>query len=651
MRAPSWRFWSALGTAALALAGTLASVRWMAQRALDRAAVQVQAEQNLDVDIRPLSLNPATKFEWIGSPLEVSEIAQFRGHLYLAGPGGLEEYGANGALERSFRPGAELPPSPVTHLAVGVLPDSREPELILATAREGLVAFDGEHFRQIYPRDGIARKITAILPLSSGRLLLGTEKAGVMVYDGKHIRAFHLTLSNVHITALAGDEADLWVGTLDRGVLHRHAGRTDIVSEAEGLPDPQVLSILRASDAQTFVGTPVGVAEFVNGKFDRVIARGAFAESLAISGDALLVGTMDQGILRVPLEANVKAWGARADALSGDFSGSAPSLDDVRYFANLGDSVYAVAREGIFQQSDRGFSWKRVLENSSAALADRNVSALGIGADGNLWVGYFDRGMDLLDSVEQHARHMEDQHIFCVNRIVSSPDGATTAVATANGLAIFDRTGHARQILTHADGLIADHVSDVAFDGDRIVAATPAGITFFGAGGARSIYAFQGLINNHVYAIAFAGPRMMAGTLGGLSLVERERVLASYTMANSALPKNWISAVVPLGDGWMAGTYGGGAVRIGADGGVHAYDLATGPIEINPNAMLATDQHIFAGSLGRGMFIYDRAADRWSNLRDGLPSLDVTAFASAHGYLYIGTDDGLVRIREKDLAP
>ena len=568
----------------------------------------------------------------------------------MGGPGGLQEYSANGALERSFRPGAELPASPVAHLAVAILPDSREPELILATAREGLVAFNGERFRQIYPRDATAREITAILPLGSGRLLLGTEKTGVMVYDGKHIRAFHLTLANIHVTALAGDEGDLWVGTLDRGVLHWHAGQTDTVSEAEGLPDPQVLSILHASDAGTFVGTPVGVAKFANGKFERAIARGAFAESLAVSGDALLVGTMDQGILRIPLGANTKARGAWGSALSGDSAGGASQIDDVRYIAHFGDSTYAVSREGIFQQTERGLSWKRVLESPSAILADRNVSALGVGSDGNLWVGYFDRGMDLLDAGEQRARHVEDQHIFCINRIVSSKDGTTTGVATANGLAIFGRAGQARQILAHADGLIADHVTDVAFDGDRIVAATPAGITFFGAGGARSIYAFQGLINNHVYAIAFAGPRMIAGTLGGLSVVEREHVLASYTMANSALPKNWISAVVPLGDGWMAGTYGGGAVRIDSGGRVRSYDVATGPIEINPNAMFETYQHIFAGSLGRGMFIYDRGTDRWSNLRDGLPSLNVTAFALAHGYLYIGTDDGLVRIRERDLA-
>lgn len=632
------------------MCGALGAARWSARHALEQAAARVRVERFLDVEIRPLLFNGATaKFEWIGSPLDIAEIAEYGGHVYLCGPGGLEEYDAQGNFQRALRPGAELPPSPLTHMAVGTLPDSRQPELILATAREGLVAFDGERLRQIFPRDAVAREITSILPLASGRLLFGTEKTGVMLYDGQHISAFHLTLSNIHVTALAGDDADLWVGTLDRGVLHWHAGQTDAFSEAEGLPDSQVLSLAQ-SDGRTFVGTPLGVAEFAAGRLDRVLARGAFAESLGVSGNNLLIGTMDQGLVRTPLAADAAPKSPGALAIAQVPSAANAPLTEVRYITQLGDSTYAVTRDGIYAQSTRGISWSRVLTPPAAALADRNISALGTGADGSLWIGYFDRGVDILDAGAQRSRHIEDQHVFCINRIAAAPDGQSTAVATANGLAIFDRSGHQRELLSHADGLIADHVTDVAFDGRRIVAATPAGITFFGSGGPRSIYAFQGLINNHVYSIALAGPRLMAGTLGGLTLFDRDRVLASFTMADSALPKNWISALVPFGDGWMAGTYGGGVVRVDSDGTVHSYDVASGAIEINPNAMLATADHIFAGSLGRGLYIYDRASDRWTNLSEGLPSLSVTAFALANGYLYIGTDNGLVRVRERALA-
>ena len=80
--------------------------------------------------------------------------------------------------------------------------------------------------------------------------------------------------------------------------------------------------------------------------------------------------------------------------------------------------------------------------------------------DGQLWVGYFDRGLDIVDAGLTRARHLEDQHLFCVNRIVHGP---TTAVATANGLVLFDASGQKRQVLGRDQGVIANHVTDVVF--------------------------------------------------------------------------------------------------------------------------------------------------------------------------------------------
>src|SRR6202034_4434989 len=138
-----------------------------------------------------------------------------------------------------YSAGSELPGSPLVALAPAVLADSREPELILATAGEGLLAFNGRDFRQILTEKSEARAITAILPTSSGHLLLGTKKRGVLVYDGKKLTVLHSMLDGVYATALAGSESDFWIGTLNRGVLHFHAGEVESFSEAEGLPDPQ----------------------------------------------------------------------------------------------------------------------------------------------------------------------------------------------------------------------------------------------------------------------------------------------------------------------------------------------------------------------------------------------------------------------------
>ena len=149
----------------------------------------------------------------------------FERHLYIAGPAGISKYdGASGSILARYRVGAELPPAPVTSLAIGLAGDSRGRELWIGTWGEGLVAFDGRSFRQIRAEDARLRKITAILPVETGRILIGTEKAGVLVYDGHALAPFHPSVADVAVTALAGNDADLWIGTLDRGLLHWKAG-------------------------------------------------------------------------------------------------------------------------------------------------------------------------------------------------------------------------------------------------------------------------------------------------------------------------------------------------------------------------------------------------------------------------------------------
>jgi len=311
--------------------------------------------------------------------------------------------------------------------------------------------------------------------------------------------------------------------------------------------------------------------------------------------------------------------------------------------------VFAVARNGLYRMSAHAFGWQRVLEANAAVLSDRNISALAVDSTGRLWVGYFDRGLDLLASDNSRARHVEDEHVFCVNRVF--PDSKTGAidVATANGLVRFDASGTEQQVLTRADGLIADHITDVVAYRDGLALATPAGLTFLDASGARSMYAFHGLVSNHVYALGVSGDELMAGTLGGLSLLNKGDIAANFNTTTSNLKHNWITAVVPVDSGWMVGTYGAGILGLDRAGHFSSFETGSGPFEVNPNAMLVTPSYVLAGTLGQGLYIYDRRSGRWSVIHDGLPSLNVTALAAANGYIYIGTDNGLVRIPEQKL--
>jgi len=615
-----------------------AIVVWRASRALHSAAQEVHSEHEIRFTVRPLAPAVNTDFEPISSLASFSQAARFQDHFYVAGPGGLLEYELAGTLLRQYAVGRDLPASPLVALAPAILPDSHQPELILATGNDGLLAFNGRAFRQIYPSDPRARAITAILPDASGHLLFGTRKRGVLVYDGREITVLHSTLKDVYVTALAGTESDLWIGTLNSGVRHFHAGQTDRFTEAQGLPDPQVTSLAQSGDA-TYVGTPLGVAVFSRGRFSGVVAPGVLATALLANQDRLYVGSEDQGVIPVQL------GGRRPNPNSGPNS----DLTEVRQIFSSGDALFAVARHGLYRMNPYGFGWQRVLEPSGAALSDRNISALATDPSGQLWVGYFDRGLDILSPDAGRAIHVEDEHVFCVNRIFADAKAGAIDVATANGLVRFDNAGNEQQLLTRTDGLIADHVTDIAAYRDGLALATPAGLTFLDSTGARSMYAFHGLVNNHVYALGVSGDQLMAGTLGGLSVLDKGNVAANYTTATSNLKHNWITAVVAVGDGWMVGTYGAGVLGFDRSGRFHSFDKASGPFEVNPNAMLVTPDYVLAGTLGNGLYLYDRRAERWSVINSGLPSLSVTTLARGNGYIYVGTDNGLVRIPERKL--
>jgi len=626
----------AAGATAGALAAGLFGLK--ISRVLQVSQQEVRSQNQIEFAVKAYAPPAEQPFEALSTPADFGEAERFQDHLYIAGPEGLLEYQPDGKLLREFAVGRDLPPSPLVGMTRAVLADGQEEELIVATADDGLLAYNGRGFRQILPEVKEFREVTCMLAGGNGHLLIGTKKRGVLVFDGKKIEVLHPTLGKIYVTALAGNEADLWAGTIDRGVLHWHAGETETFGEQEGMPDPQVLSIAQSGE-KTYVGTAVGVAEFDDGRFSRVIGPGIFATALLATTESVVIGTEDEGVVTVPLNE------AHPEALRRATVGHS----EVRQVFRIGDQIYVLTKVQLFRMNGRGLGWEQVLQSGKATLSDGNVSALAMDGSGRLWIGYFTRGLDEWELASGRVQHVEDEHVFCVNRILPDAKRGTVEVATANGLVRFGAEGNEQQVLTRADGLIADHVTDVAAYGDGLALATPAGLTFLDRDGARSLYAFQGLVNNHVYALGVSGEELLAGTLGGISVIGHETVQANYTVGNSGLKHNWITAVVPVGDGWMVGTYGAGVLEMDRDGRFHPMERATGAFDVNPNAMLVTPEHVFAGTLGEGLYVYDHSTGRWTQMREGLPSANVTALAASSGTIYVGTDNGLVRIEEQKL--
>jgi ligand-binding sensor domain-containing protein len=586
------------------------------------------------------------------------------GELYLGGPEGLTVVGADGSSRLRLRPGFELPVAPVRSVVGGRLRGASEPQLLVATGGAGLLLLEpgagGEPtIRQMLPNDAEARDLTAVVALADGEVLLGTRRRGVLVYDGTRLTPFRFTVAGVNaaaleVTALAAvDSASFLIGTRDAGVFYVHAGVVDHADAGSGLPDSDVEAIALSRGSGTrraYVGTPVGAAEFdlAAAAFRpvRTLADGLFSHALAVDGGELRVGTLDEGIREVAL-----GDGGSLRRVSISAGAAKNSGQRVDAFVTAPDALYVLA-DGTLLRRD-GAGWMPALPVEHAALTDANVSALAFAPDGTLYVGTFDHGMDLMGSGGE-VRHIEDDHLFCINRLVVDPERHTMDAATADGLVLFDAQGRPRQTLTRRDGLISDHVTDVAFAGAATVLATPAGITFLGPAGAESLYAFQGLVSNHVYALAAAGSgQLLVGTLGGISILKANAVERNLTVTNSGLKHNWITALLPMPENAMlVGTYGAGVETLDGQGRFSAIELPAGAprnLVINPNALYATASHVYAGTLGHGMLVYSVSAGRWSVVTEGLPSLNVTAFTARAGEIYVGTENGLVRMPEANL--
>ena len=657
---PKRLLWLAI-PAALLLAAALTAV-FSARRAFNRAAQTAASEGQIPFTLRTLDTSNAARSlgaETVASHLSYTAGAFFLGDLYLGGQSGLTILRADGTSRLNLRSGFELPVAPIQAMATGRIRGTSEPQLLLATGGAGVLLLQPGSgtaltIHQLLPAAAAARDFSALLPLATGEVLLGTRHRGVLIYNGATLAPLQFTFPGVNpatlqITALAAvDSASFLIGTRDSGVFYVHAGTVAHANSASGLPDDQVESIA-VSSGHAFVGTPTGTAEFdlhaPSFRPARLLAPGLFSHALTLDQHQLIVGTLDQGIQQIPLEG-----GPQLRRIS---TGPATiSSQRVDAFLPAPDALYALADGTLLRRS--GTAWTPALPLEPASLSDANISALAFAPDGTLYIGFFDHGIDLLSS-EGAIRHLEDDHLFCINRLVLDPQRHTVDAATADGLVLFDAQGRPRQTLTHRDGLISDHVTDVTFTRTGTALATPAGITFLGPSGAESLYAFQGLVNNHVYALASTSGsgQLIAGTLGGISILRSNVVERNLTVANSGLKHNWITSLLPMPDNsTLVGTYGAGLETLDSQGRFAPIELPSGTprdLVINPNALYATSTHIYAGTLGNGMLVYSIATGRWSAVTTGLPSLNVTAFAARTGEIYIGTENGLVRISEANL--
>ncbi|OYT71666.1 MAG: hypothetical protein CFK52_07335 [Chloracidobacterium sp. CP2_5A] len=638
----------ALGLAALLVAGG-GWLWWSARRAAREARLAAEATERIET--RSTLLSPPD-MDGVTLWLEAAEtraLAEFRGQLYAATSGGLTALAENGAATRRFTAADGLPDHDLTALAVF------RDRLFIGTRSAGLIEYDGARFTRHEFRQPPAAHVGALLA-TPDFLIVGLLDGGLYDYDGSQFaQRFQPPRAApvVGVTALCAVGARLFIGTLAQGLFVWRAGELRHFPPASGLPSPHVTAFAWR-DEGLYVATDAGIARLTKDDQLELVSRQPNVCSLAAYGGKLYAGLIVGGVAEIQPPRRAAPRPARLSLIQSN--PDAPQRQ-VKLTA-VGDRLLALTQSGIQTLRPKGdgrFDWQRFDRPSPAggSLTSGNVTSLAFDATGRLWVGTFERGVDILDpDTGDLLRHVQDEALREVNCLCATSRLAPMLAGTSSGLLAIDAAGKvARRYDAKSAALVGDAVSharplEVGGDAQALAIATAKGLTLWQDGIGRSLTAFHGLPSNYLYCCETLNGKLYVGALGGLAELDGLRVARVWRTDNADLPANWINALLAVDGTLYIGTYGGGVCALRPTGDIRRFPETKG-VEVNLNALATDGDRLYVGTLDRGLLVYDLRRHQWRVWRDGLPAANVTAIALRPDAAFIGTTGGIARIEKR----
>jgi signal transduction histidine kinase/ligand-binding sensor domain-containing protein len=118
---------------------------------------------------------------------------------------------------------------------------------------------------QFYPLPGETYGIQGLAEDENGALLITMPRRVVRLLNGKVQTAYIYPglASQSHARRLMRDrDGGLWIGTLDRGLLHVHQGRIDAFTSPDGFSGPDGVALYEDREGSVWVGTDTGLDRF-----------------------------------------------------------------------------------------------------------------------------------------------------------------------------------------------------------------------------------------------------------------------------------------------------------------------------------------------------------------------------------------------------
>ena len=300
-----------------------------------------------------------------------------------------------------------------------------------------------------------------------GRLLIAVHGAGLMQFSGDKVESIPVHGANNSPRLLTDREVDsnrilrdrdggLWIGAIERGLIHIHSGRTDVFAKADGLAGDVILAMYEDREGDIWVSSTGGLDRF---------------RELPVSTVSVKQGLSSDATQSVLAATDGSIWIGAHDGLTRAKNGQATIL---RKGSGLPDSA-----TGSLFQDDRGRIWGTFPRRGLGYFqADRLVWVLELPSEevhsitgdnaGNLWL-----------STDQNLLHVLNGHL--VETISWSEMGRVPSASVllydpersglwmgfwAGGGLLFFTDGHPRATYTVANGLGQGEIADMEFDRD-----------------------------------------------------------------------------------------------------------------------------------------------------------------------------------------
>jgi len=297
-----------------------------------------------------------------------------------------------------------------------------------------------------------------------GRLLIAKHGSGLMELAGDNLESYPIRgampsnrlLQDRDVDAnrlLRDRDGGLWIGTVERGLIHVHNARTDVFSRANGLSGDVVLSVFEDREGDIWIATTGGLDRF------RELPVSTISVKQGLSSDAT------QSVLAAT---DGSIWVGAHQSLTRWKNGQATIFDEAN---GLPDD----APQSLFQD-DRGRIWVSTSHGLAyfedgrfrvaTRLPDANVHYITGDKAGNLWLSEQKSLMQLVDGrlVERIPWSQLGPDEIAEVLLSSREPGGVWLGFWAGGRLSYFKDGQIRRSYTAADGLGEGNVPDLQLD-------------------------------------------------------------------------------------------------------------------------------------------------------------------------------------------